>query len=45
MRLLGQGRIRPVIQQVFPLEGLESAQALMRQRKVFGKLLLDPTLR
>ena len=45
MRLLGQGRIRPVIQQVFPLEELESAQTLMRQRKVFGKLLLDPTLR
>ncbi|MEI7786128.1 MAG: zinc-binding dehydrogenase [Betaproteobacteria bacterium] len=45
MRLLGQGRIRPVIQQVFPLEGLEAAQTLMRQRKVFGKLLLDPTLK
>ena len=29
----------------FPLEELESAQTLMRQRKVFGKLLLDPTLR
>lgn len=44
MRLVDLGRIKPVIQQVFPLEGVLQAQALMQQRLVFGKLLVDPGL-
>lgn len=45
MRLVADGRIRPVIQQTVPLEGVVAAQALLEARKVFGKLMIDPTLR
>jgi 2-desacetyl-2-hydroxyethyl bacteriochlorophyllide A dehydrogenase len=44
MRLVEQRKIRPVIQQVFALEDLTKAQAMLQDRQVFGKLLLDPTL-
>lgn len=44
MKLVDQGRIRPVIQHIFPLEDVLCAQDLLQSRKVFGKLLLDPTL-
>jgi len=44
MRLAGEGAIRPLIQQVFPLEQIGQAQALMEQRGVFGKLMVDPRL-
>lgn len=44
MKLAEQGKLKPVIQQVFPLEGVLQAQALMQQRQVFGKLLVDPSL-
>ena len=43
MRLVEQGRIKPVIQQVFALQDVAKAQALLESRQVFGKLLLDPT--
>ena len=45
MQLVGQGKIRPVVQQTFPLEDVARAQAMLDGRQVFGKLLLDPTLK
>ena len=44
MRLAEQGRLQPVIQQVLPLHRIAEGQALMQARKVFGKLMIDPTL-
>ena len=44
MGLAGRGLIVPVIQETFPLERAADALSLLRGRKVFGKLLLDPTL-
>ena len=43
MRLVEQGKIKPVIQEIFALEDVAKAQALLDSRQVFGKLLLDPT--
>lgn len=44
MRLAGAGAIKPLIQEVFPLEQIGQAHALMEQRGVFGKLMVDPRL-
>jgi NADPH:quinone reductase-like Zn-dependent oxidoreductase len=44
IRLVDQGRIQQVVQQVFALDQVEQAQAMLQSRQVFGKLLLDPTL-
>ncbi len=44
MQMAQQGRLRQVIQQTFALTELADAQQLLRERKVFGKLMLDPTL-
>lgn len=44
MRLAAAGRIRPVIQQTVPLSGVVAAQALLQDRGVFGKLMIDPGL-
>ena len=43
MRLVEQGKIRPVVQETFALEDVAKAQAMLDARQVFGKLLLDPT--
>ncbi len=43
LRLVEQGKIKPVIQEVFALEDVAKAQAMLDSRQVFGKLLLDPT--
>ena len=43
MRLVEQGKIKPVIQEIFALEDVSRAQAMLDARQVFGKLLLDPT--
>lgn len=40
--LAERGIIRPIIQQVFPLEGITDAQRLLEERRVFGKLLVNP---
>ncbi|MEE3852984.1 zinc-binding dehydrogenase [Gordonia sp. LSe1-13] len=40
--LANRGVITPIVQQVFPLEEIVDAQNLLADRKVFGKLLLDP---
>ena len=44
MRMAGQGKLRQVVQESFSLADVSKAQDLLRQRKVFGKLILDPTL-
>jgi NADPH:quinone reductase-like Zn-dependent oxidoreductase len=44
MRMAAEGRLRPVIQETFPLERTLDALALLEDRKVFGKLMLDPTM-
>lgn len=43
MRLAEQGRLRQVVQETFSLADLPLAQQMLRDRKVFGKLMLDPT--
>lgn len=42
-RLIGQRRLRPVIDTVLPLSEARAAQERMLARNVFGKLLLAPT--
>lgn len=45
LRMVEGGIIQPIIQQVFPLEGIPDAQRLLEERRVFGKLLVNPQLR
>jgi len=40
MRLVEQGRLRPVVHQVFPLEDAARAQEIMERSEHFGKLVL-----
>lgn len=42
--LVERGILRPIVQEVFPLEGITKAQGLLEQRRVFGKLLVNPQL-
>ena len=42
IRLLQQGKIKPVIDSVYPLEQAREAQEVMRRRDHFGKLILTP---
>lgn len=44
MSMVEKHKVRPVIQQVFALQDIPQAQALLGSRQVFGKLLVDPTL-
>lgn len=44
MRLVEQRRIKPVIQEIFALEDVARAQAMLENRQVFGKLLIDPAM-
>jgi NADPH:quinone reductase-like Zn-dependent oxidoreductase len=37
-----EGRIRPVIDQIYPLEGVGEAYARLRSRQVLGKVLIKP---
>jgi NADPH:quinone reductase-like Zn-dependent oxidoreductase len=43
MRLAEQGRLSQVVQETFSLAEVPRAQQMLRDRKVFGKLMLDPT--
>ena len=43
LRLVEQRKIKPVIQQIFSLDDLTKAQALMEGRQVFGKLIIEPS--
>lgn len=38
--LIGQGKLRPVVDQVLPLQEARAAQELLLSRKVFGKVVL-----
>lgn len=38
--LIGQGRLKPVIDRIFPLQEARAAQELMLSRKFFGKIVL-----
>ena len=40
--LMGQGRLRPVVDTVYPLQEVRTAQERMLGRDVFGKLVLQP---
>lgn len=42
LKMVAQGRFRPVIDRALPLERAAEAQRLMEERKQFGKLLLNP---
>ena len=44
MRMASHGALKQVVQETLSLSDLPRAQDLLRQRKVFGKLILDPTL-
>lgn len=44
MRMGGRGVLTQVVQQIFPLDGVARAQEMLRNRQVFGKLILDPSL-
>lgn len=42
LRLVERGEIRPVIQEIVGLDSVVDAQQQLQDRKVFGKLLLEP---
>ena len=42
-RLIGQRRLRPIVDTVFPLREAKAAQERLLARDVFGKLILTPT--
>lgn len=44
MRVAEQGRLRQVVQETFSLAEVPRAQQMLAERKVFGKLMLDPTI-
>lgn len=41
LRLVGQGRIRPVVDRLFPMERLPEAHAYLEERRNFGKVVLS----
>jgi NADPH:quinone reductase-like Zn-dependent oxidoreductase len=43
-RLLGEKKLRPIIDSVHPLEKAKALQEKMRTRELFGKLILNPKL-
>jgi NADPH:quinone reductase-like Zn-dependent oxidoreductase len=42
LRLVGEGRLRPVVDRVMPMERVREAQALLSERAQFGKVVLVP---
>jgi len=42
LRLIGHGRLRPVIHAVLPLAEARAAHTILEERRHFGKLLLEP---
>lgn len=42
LRLVEQGRMRPVIHKVLPLDSIREAHRLLEQREVFGKVVVTP---
>ncbi len=45
LKVVAQGRIRPAIDSVYPLEGAKEAHQMMEERRQFGKLLIKPWLK
>lgn len=37
-----QGKINPIIDRTFPLEGVADAETLLEQRRIFGKVIIHP---
>jgi NADPH:quinone reductase-like Zn-dependent oxidoreductase len=42
LRLVGEGRLRPVVDRVLPLWEVRAGQALLAERAQFGKIVLTP---
>ncbi len=42
MRLIESGRLKPVVDSIFPLSDAVAAQTKMLDRKQFGKIVLVP---
>ncbi len=42
MNLVNRGDLRPVIDSVYPLSQIQSAHKRMQDRKVFGKIIINP---
>jgi alcohol dehydrogenase len=42
LALVRDGRIKPVIERVFPLDDVNAAFALLEERRSFGKVVLTP---
>ena len=45
MALASKSDMRQVVQAIMPLDDIPKAQQMLRDRKVFGKLIVDPTLK
>lgn len=43
LRLVAEGRLKPVVARVLPLESMADAQRLIEERNVFGKIVIDTT--
>lgn len=41
-RFVGQGKLKPVIDSIFPLSEVRKAEEKMEDRKVFGKIVIKP---
>ena len=42
MRLAERSQLKQVVQEIVSFEDLPRAQEMLRERRVFGKLVLDP---
>ena len=45
LKVVAQGKVKPAIDSVYPLEGAKEAHQMMEERRQFGKLLIKPWLR
>jgi NADPH:quinone reductase-like Zn-dependent oxidoreductase len=42
LRFVGEGKLRPIVDRVLPLEDVRAAQQLLSERAQFGKIVLTP---
>ncbi len=42
LRLVSEGKLRPVVDRAMPLSEVRAAQALLSERAQFGKIVLEP---
>ena len=45
LKVIAQGKVKPAIDSVYPLEGAKEAHQMMEERRQFGKLLIKPWLK